>query len=77
VDVFVYFSHHLVTVPPPGWIHAAHKHGVKVRVLGCVGVCCVPRTTRCTCKRAATHARLRIGRMADAPSTPTPTPPRP
>jgi mannosyl-glycoprotein endo-beta-N-acetylglucosaminidase len=30
VDVFVYFSHHMVTIPPKGWIHAAHKHGVKV-----------------------------------------------
>lgn len=30
IDVFVYFSHHLVTIPPKGWIHAAHKHGVKV-----------------------------------------------
>lgn len=32
VDVFVYFSHHFVTVPPPGWIDAAHKSGVKVCV---------------------------------------------
>jgi len=32
MDIFVYFSHHLVTIPPAGWIHAAHKHGVKVRV---------------------------------------------
>lgn len=30
VDVFVYFSHHMVTIPPPGWINAAHKHGVQV-----------------------------------------------
>ena len=35
IDVFVYFSHSLVTVPPPGWINAAHKHGVPVsRVWG-------------------------------------------
>lgn len=33
IDVFVYFSHHLVTIPPVGWIQAAHLHGVKVRVL--------------------------------------------
>ncbi|XP_057948732.1 cytosolic endo-beta-N-acetylglucosaminidase 1-like [Malania oleifera] len=30
IDVFVYFSHNLVTLPPPGWTNAAHKHGVKV-----------------------------------------------
>lgn len=29
VDIFVYFSHHLVTIPPPGWVAAAHLHGVK------------------------------------------------
>ncbi|KAI4306874.1 hypothetical protein L6164_030116 [Bauhinia variegata] len=30
IDVFVYFSHNLVTVPPPCWTNAAHRHGVKV-----------------------------------------------
>ncbi|GAA0155054.1 deaminase [Lithospermum erythrorhizon] len=30
IDVFVYFSHYLVTLPPPCWTNAAHKHGVKV-----------------------------------------------
>jgi endo-beta-N-acetylglucosaminidase D len=30
IDTFVYFSHHLVTVPPAGWVKAAHLHGVKV-----------------------------------------------
>ncbi|CAL5094334.1 unnamed protein product [Urochloa decumbens] len=30
VDVFVYFSHYLVTLPPPCWTNAAHVHGVKV-----------------------------------------------
>ncbi|KAI3519722.1 hypothetical protein L1887_08937 [Cichorium endivia] len=30
MDVFIYFSHNLVTLPPPGWVNAAHKHGVKV-----------------------------------------------
>lgn len=30
IDAFVYFSHHLVTIPPPGWTNAAHLHGVPV-----------------------------------------------
>lgn len=30
IDVFVYFSHGLVTLPPPCWTNTAHKHGVKV-----------------------------------------------
>ncbi|GMP23528.1 hypothetical protein CsSME_00001081 [Camellia sinensis var. sinensis] len=30
IDVFVYFSHTLVTIPPPCWTNTAHKHGVKV-----------------------------------------------
>lgn len=33
IDVFVYFSHDLVTLPPPSWVNAAHRHGVKV--FGC------------------------------------------
>lgn len=31
VDIFVYFSHNLVTIPPVCWTNAAHKNGVKVR----------------------------------------------
>ncbi|XP_041363346.1 cytosolic endo-beta-N-acetylglucosaminidase-like [Gigantopelta aegis] len=34
IDTFVYFSHHFCTIPPPGWIDAAHKH--DVRVLGTI-----------------------------------------
>ena len=29
VDVFVYFSHQFVTIPPLGWVVASHAHGVK------------------------------------------------
>nr|XP_012308990.1 cytosolic endo-beta-N-acetylglucosaminidase [Aotus nancymaae] len=30
VDIFVYFSHHAVTIPPVGWTNAAHRQGVCV-----------------------------------------------
>lgn len=30
IDIFVYFSHHFLTIPPPGWIAAARVHGVQV-----------------------------------------------
>ena len=30
IDTFIYFSHYLVTIPPPCWTNAAHKHGVPV-----------------------------------------------
>uniref|UniRef100_F1L2F3 Cytosolic endo-beta-N-acetylglucosaminidase n=1 Tax=Ascaris suum TaxID=6253 RepID=F1L2F3_ASCSU len=30
MDVFVYFSHHFITIPPFGWINQAHAHGVIV-----------------------------------------------
>ncbi|XP_015609952.1 uncharacterized protein LOC107274903 [Cephus cinctus] len=30
IDTFIYFSHHLITIPPYGWINTAHRHGVKI-----------------------------------------------
>ncbi|XP_048446369.1 cytosolic endo-beta-N-acetylglucosaminidase 1 isoform X2 [Pyrus x bretschneideri] len=30
IDIFIYFSHSLVTLPPPCWTNTAHRHGVKV-----------------------------------------------
>ncbi|XP_074081115.1 cytosolic endo-beta-N-acetylglucosaminidase isoform X2 [Macrotis lagotis] len=30
IDIFVYFSHHTITIPPVVWTNAAHKHGVSV-----------------------------------------------
>lgn len=30
IDTFVYFSHQLVTIPPPVWINSAHLHGTKI-----------------------------------------------
>ncbi|VDK51475.1 unnamed protein product [Anisakis simplex] len=32
MDIFVYFSHQFITIPPVGWINQAHSH--KVMVLG-------------------------------------------
>lgn len=29
-DIFVYFSHHRVTIPPPSWIQAAHSNGCRI-----------------------------------------------
>ncbi|OWF35240.1 cytosolic endo-beta-N-acetylglucosaminidase-like [Mizuhopecten yessoensis] len=30
IDAFIYFSHNLLTVPPPGWTNTAHRHGVQM-----------------------------------------------
>lgn len=30
VDTFIYFSHHLLTIPPIPWIASAHRNGVEI-----------------------------------------------
>ncbi|TPX31350.1 mannosyl-glycoprotein endo-beta-N-acetylglucosaminidase [Synchytrium microbalum] len=30
IDVFIYFSHWRITIPPPTWINAAHTNNVKI-----------------------------------------------
>ena len=30
IDTWIYFSHNFITIPPWGWIQAAHSDGVKV-----------------------------------------------
>lgn len=28
-DIFIYFSHHRLTIPPPSYTNIAHQNGVK------------------------------------------------
>ncbi|KAK4475168.1 hypothetical protein MN116_002251 [Schistosoma mekongi] len=30
IDIFIYFSHHFITIPPVSWINLAHRQGVSV-----------------------------------------------
>ena len=30
IDTFVYFSHNMVTIPPPVWTNCAHRNGTAV-----------------------------------------------
>jgi mannosyl-glycoprotein endo-beta-N-acetylglucosaminidase len=30
IDIFIYFGHSTVMIPPPAWTNIAHKHGVKM-----------------------------------------------
>ncbi|TNN20120.1 Cytosolic endo-beta-N-acetylglucosaminidase isoform 1 [Schistosoma japonicum] len=30
IDIFIYFSHHFITLPPVSWINLAHRQGVSV-----------------------------------------------
>ena len=30
IDIFIFFGHYTVTIPPPSWSDIAHRHGVKM-----------------------------------------------
>ena len=30
IDIFIYFSHHFITIPPESWINAAHENNVRM-----------------------------------------------
>lgn len=65
IDVFAYFSHNLVVIPPVGWIDAAHRNGTQVRRVSAVasrgrfcGDACA-RPGAYACAKFVAAARLR------------------
>jgi mannosyl-glycoprotein endo-beta-N-acetylglucosaminidase len=30
IDIFIYFSHHFITIPPESWINAAHENNCRI-----------------------------------------------
>ncbi|KAH7944241.1 hypothetical protein HPB52_017578 [Rhipicephalus sanguineus] len=69
IDTFIYYSHNMVTIPPPGWISAAHRHAVKVLgtfILGEDGTKTI-NTIRCSGLASQVAAQLanvaRVGRF--------------
>lgn len=55
IDIFVYFSHNFITVPPCTWIHQAHTNGVKVLGL-----------YRATLRIDIPHGSMRVDRCSQA-----------
>ncbi len=35
IDMFIYFSHHFITIPPESWINAAHENNTRILGLTC------------------------------------------
>ena len=73
------FSHHRVTIPPPGWSTAAHRHGVKMLGVLYVRYCVCPSAlltlivgfSRVQSPRknaCSSSSALFLGRRTDLPS---------